>query len=62
MLGSIQHGQSILFPVRIEEMIPEDAEGRMIDLFVDWSRLKELAFIVNTHRRGKALLIIFAGL
>jgi transposase len=37
--------QSVLFPVSLEEMIPQDAEVRMIDMFVDSLPLKELGFL-----------------
>lgn len=44
-IEGFDRGQSILFPVCIEEMIPEEAEVRMIDLFVDSLPLKELGFL-----------------
>jgi transposase len=47
-LEGFNRGQSVLFPVCIDEMIPDDAEVRMIDLFVDSLPLKELGFLENT--------------
>ncbi len=37
--------QSILFPQCIDEIIPPDAEVRIIDAFVDTLPLRELGFL-----------------
>jgi hypothetical protein len=34
-LEGFNRGQSVLFPVCIDEMIPEDEEVRMTDIFVE---------------------------
>lgn len=40
--------QAVLFPQRLDEIIPEDAEVRIIDLFVDSLPLRELGFMEHS--------------
>lgn len=44
-LTGFDRRQSILFPTCIDDLIPEDAEVRVIDLFVDALPLKDLGFL-----------------
>jgi len=40
-----KRNQAVLFPQRLDEIIPEDAEVRIIDFFVDSLPLRELGFM-----------------
>ncbi|MBP7728532.1 MAG: transposase [Bacteroidia bacterium] len=44
-LTGFDRRQATLFPTCIDDLIPEDAEVRVIDLFVDTLPLKELGFL-----------------
>ena len=43
-LTGFDRRQATLFPTCIDDLIPEDAEVRVIDLFVDALPLKDLGF------------------
>ena len=44
-LTGFDRRQATLFPTCIDDLIPEDAEVRVIDLFVDALPLKDLGFL-----------------
>lgn len=44
-LEGFDRTQATLFPVCIDELIPANAEVRMVDLFVDSLPLKQLGFL-----------------
>jgi transposase len=45
--------QSILFPKSLDQLVEQDNEVRMIDLFVESINLTDFKFVIKTTREGR---------